>query len=188
MRTIAIILLSVAMAVPAAAAVVHDESVDGDLSSDPNAPTALVFTPGVNTVTGTISGLPIDRDFITFTIAPDHQLAHMYMTVFAPPNDKAFMAFNVGTTSYIPTLATDGLFLSGIHMDANDLNMDLMPLFVNRNVTTEALLVPMLPPGDYCWMIQQVSAIVQSYSFDFVIETTIPAEVSTWGKVKALYR
>lgn len=188
MRTFAIALLLVAMALPAAATVVHDESGDGDLSNDPNVPTAIALGVGTNTITGTISGLPIDRDFITFTIAPGHQLAHMYMTVFSSPNDRAFMAFNVGSTSYIPTLATNGLFLSGIHMDANDLNVDLMPLFVNRNVTTEALPTPMLPPGEYCWMIQQVSAIVQSYSFDFVVEAIVPAESSTWGQVKALYR
>jgi hypothetical protein len=45
-----------------------------------------------------------------------------------------------------------------------------------------------LPPGDYCFVIQQTSPIVQSYSLEFVVEAPVPARGSTWSAIKTLYR
>ena len=77
MRRLATLLLVAVLASPAGAAVVHDESVNGDLSSNPAAPTALAFALGGNTITGTTSNLPAnpgERDYITFTVGVGQKL------------------------------------------------------------------------------------------------------------------
>jgi hypothetical protein len=170
---------------------VHDESVDGDLSSNPAAPTALALALGGNTVTGTTSNLPAnpgERDYITFTIGPGQKLVDLNLLAYSP-NNLSFAAFNAGNTSFIPSGATDPFFLAGIHVSALSVGSDLMPEFVSSAVTTNSLLVAELGPGTYCFMIQQTNAVIQSYSLEFVLEEEgVQNESSTWGKVKGLYR
>jgi len=191
MRRLATLLLVAVLASPAGAAVVHDESVDGDLSSDAGAPTALVFAAGGNTVTGTTSNLPADpaeRDYITFTIPAGQKLIDLNLLSYSPDN-LSFAAFNAGNTSFIPSAATDTSFLAGIHIAGADVGTDLMPNFVSSAVTTNSLLAAELGPGTYCFMIQQTNAIIQSYSLEFVImEDGVQNESASWGKVKGLYR
>ena len=185
MKTYAIVVLLAALAAPVSAAVIHDESVNGDLSSNNAAPTLLAFALGGNTVIGTTqSG---DRDYLRFTIAPNHVLSGLILHVYSPDN-LSFAAFNAGTTSYIPSGTTNAFFLSGIHVELGDLGSDILPRFVDRAVTTYALDTPQLDPGDYCFVIQQTNAIVQSYSLEFIVEAVVSTDTSTWGAVKALYR
>lgn len=187
MKTIAIVVLLAAMAVPAGAAVIWNEGINGDLSSSEAAPTSLSFGIGTNQILGKISGSPLDRDYITFTIAAGQTLSHVNLIEFSPDN-LAFSAFNSGSTSFIPSGGTNGLFLSGIHMSAADAGQDLMPFYDTRNVTTNSLASPSLGPGTYCWMIQQTSPILQSYTVEFVIDGALQTDNRTWGMIKNLYR
>jgi hypothetical protein len=187
MKTVAIVLLLAAMAVPASAAVVWNEGLNGDLSSSESAPTAISFGVGSNQIVGSINGLPIDRDYITFTIGPGQSLAHVNLIAFSPDN-TSFTAFNSGSTSYIPSASTNGSFLSGIHITASDVGSDLMVFFDTRNVTTNSLASPSLGPGTYCFMIQQTSPVLQNYTLDFVVEGALQTDSKTWGMIKALYR
>jgi len=59
--------------------VIHDESTDGDLSSDNLSPTSLLFSPGENEIIGTSTFDPLDRDFWTFTIQPGTQLSQVIL-------------------------------------------------------------------------------------------------------------
>jgi hypothetical protein len=177
----------IALAVPAGAAVVHDESADGDLSTNNAAPTALAFVAGGNTIIGTTGNFGgIDRDYITFTIAPGQLLIALNMPVYTPEN-LGFAAFNAGTASHVPSAGTAALFLAGIHTSGTDAGTDILPLFVSSSVTGNSLPSAQLGPGDYCFVIQQTSAILTSYELEFVIEQTVPTENATWGAVKALY-
>jgi hypothetical protein len=187
MKTFAIVLLLAAMAVPARAAVIWNEGINGDLSSSEAAPTSISFGIGSNQIIGTISGSPLDRDYITFTIAPGQTLSHLNLIAFSPDN-LAFAAFNSGSTSYIPSGATNGLFLSGIHMSSADVGQDLMVFFDTRNVTTNSLSSPSLGPGTYSWMIQQTSPLLQNYTVEFVIDGALQSDAATWGLIKSLYR
>jgi hypothetical protein len=187
MKTLAIILLLAAMAVPANAAVIWNESINGDLSSSEAAPTPISFGIGSNTIIGSVSGTPVDRDYITFTIPSGQTLTHLNLIGLSPDN-IAFTSFNTGSTSFIPSGATNGLFLSGIHITLADVGMDLMPFYDTRNVTTNSLPAPSLGPGTYCWLIQQTSAVLQSYTVDFVLEGALHVDAKTWGMIKALYR
>ena len=56
-------------------------------------------------------------------------------------------------------------------------------------ITGNALPVPELGPGDYCFMMQQTSpVIVQEYIVEFVIQTTVSTTQDSFGAIKALYR
>ena len=114
-------------------------------------------------------------------------LSHLTLIALSP-NNPAFASFNSGSTSFVPSGATNGSFLSGIHIDGADVGDDLMLYFDTRNVTTNSLPTPSLGPGTYCWLIQQTSPIVQSWHVNFILEGTIATDATTWGKVKALYR
>jgi hypothetical protein len=187
MKTFAMVLLLAAMAVPAGAAVIWNEGVNGDLSSSEAAPTAISFGVGSNTIIGSVSGSPLDRDYITFTIGAGQTLSHVNLIALSPDN-LSFTAFNSGSTSFIPSGATNGSFLSGIHISAADVGFDLMPFYDTRNVTTNSLPSPSLGPGTYCWMIQQTSPVLESYTVDFVIDGALQTDSKTWGMIKALYR
>jgi len=187
MKLCALVLLFLALAVPVSANN-HNEAVDGDLSTDPNAPTPLVLTVGSNVVAGTTgnSGV-VDRDYVTFNIPPGFALTGLNLLAFAP-NNLAFASFNTGTTSFVPSGATALLFLAGIHIDGSMLGTNLMPVFVSTSVTGNSLPSPMLGPGDYTFLIQQTSPITQVYTLDFILEGTVSTSSTTWGGIKALYR
>ena len=188
MKTCAIGFLLIALAVPVNAALVYNEAVDGDLGTDPLIPTALVFAVGSSTVTGTTSNIgTLDRDYITFTLAPGQKLIGLNLIAISP-NNLAFTSFNAGATSYAPSAATAANFRSGIHINAVFIGVDLMPFYVSDSVTGNSLPAPELGPGTYCFLIQQTSPILQSYSLEFVVSGPVPAAQSTWGSVKALYQ
>ena len=188
MRTTGIVLGLLFTASTVSAAVIHDESVDGDLATDPSAPTAVAFAVGSNTINGTVENVTaLDRDYITFTIASNQILTNLNLLGLSPDN-IAFTAFNAGATSFIPGGATIGSFLAGIHISAAQVGTDLMPLFDTASVTTNSLSAPMLGPGTYCFMIQQTSPVSQAYSLEFVMQSAVPTEPSTWGGMKARYR
>lgn len=187
MKPLLISILLALLASPAAAGVVHDESVDGDLSSDPAVPTVLFFGPGGNTVTGTVGLFPVgDRDFFTFSIGAGQVLSGLNLLAYTP-DDLSFVAFNAGTTSYFPTQQNNANFLSGILIGTADVGADLMPLFVTRAVTINALPTPELGPGNYCFVVQQGSVILQQYSLEFVVTAATPVERVSWGGVKSLH-
>lgn len=187
MKIFAIVMLLAALAVPAAAGVIWNEGINGDLSSSEASPTLISFGVGTNQILGSVSGSPLDRDYITFTIAPGQTLIHLNLIAFSPDN-LAFSAFNSGSTSYIPSGGTNGLFLSGIHIAGADVGSDMMPFYDTRNVTTNSLAGPSLGPGTYCWMIQQTSPLTQSYTVEFVIDGAVNVDPKTWGMIKAMYR
>jgi len=147
----------------------------------------MALSLGSNTIIGSVNGSPLDRDYITFTIPPGRMLTHLNLLAFAPDN-IAFTSFNAGATSFIPSGATNALFLSGIHITGADVGKDLMPFYDTRNVTTNSLPGPNLGPGTYCWLIQQTSAVLTSYTVEFVVEGAVRVDPSTWGMIKALYR
>lgn len=119
MKPFAIAALLVTLAGSANAAVIWNEGVDGDLGTNPAAPTALVFAIGGNTVIGSVRNSAVappngDRDYLTFTIGAGQVLAGLNLLNWAP-NNLGFLAFNAGATSYVPSAVTDPNFLAGIH-------------------------------------------------------------------------
>ena len=192
MKFLATLVLLLAIAAPASAVVVHNEAVNGDLSTNPAAPTALAFGPGGNTVIGTVfnSNFPNptgDRDYIRFTVPNGQKLIALNLLTWSPDN-LGFCAFNAGNTSYVPSAATDLSFLAGVHPSGSWVGTDILPRFVTDNATTNALPAPELGPGTYCFVVQQTSNVVSSYSFEFVLDGSVPSQSDTWSAIKRLYR
>ncbi len=150
----------------------YTESIDGDLSDDPAAPTVLALSIGSNTVTGTVQESDNiaggDRDFITFTVPHGQTLTAINLAIW-DTNDNGFIAINDGATGFIPGAGTIGDFLAGTHVGTGDLGDDLLEALQTRSLTTNALSVPSLGPGTYTFVIQQVSAVLQGYSMDLVL-------------------
>ena len=188
MKTLATLLLLATTATSSFAATVWNEAVNGDLSNNPGAPTPLVFAIGANTVIGTTGNANAgERDYITFTILPGQTLTAINLNLWVP-NNLGFLAINEGATSYIPSIATDANFLSGIHVASANVGTNLLIDFATNNVTTNALPAPLLEAGTYSFLIQQTSILTEQYSLDFVIDAPVPAGAPTWGAIKQLYR
>ena len=188
MRALTAFMLVAVLAFPAAADVVWDESVNGELSHSPSTPTLLPLNVGSNIVTGTVMnvvGRP--RDYLTFIVPDDHTLIAMNLLVYTPDN-IGFTAINQGIHSFFPAPETEQNYLSGIHLLASDVGSNLLELFVTRAVTTDSLGDPWLGPAQYCMVIQQTAVLETTYSIDFVLQGPVSTENATWGSIKALYR
>lgn len=187
MKTFATLALLFVLAAPAGAAVVWDEGVNGDLSTSEATPTPVAFAMGSNTITGTM-GAPNDtRDYLTFTIPAGQKLSALNLLAYAPDN-LGFAAFNSGNTSFVPSAATDPMFLAGIHVSAALIGTNLMPLFDTGAVTTNSLPAPELGPGTYSFVFQQTSQVTITYGLEFVLIGGTATHESSWGKIKGLYR
>jgi len=188
MKTLAIGLILLGIVAPTRAAVVWDESVNGNLSTDPAAPTVIVFSAGSNIVNGSCGNINAQtRDYMTFTVPAGYTLTALNLLVYTPEN-TGFCAVNGGNTSIIPGNPTIGFWMAGIHVVPGLLNTDLFDAMSTASVTTEALPSSQLDPGDYTLIIQQTSPLITTYSFEFVLQAPVPTQPSTWGSVKALYR
>ncbi|MFK7961671.1 MAG: hypothetical protein AB8G96_14235 [Phycisphaerales bacterium] len=169
---------------PVSVPVVHDESVDGDLSSDPDAPTALGFELGANRIIGSVTSIaPGDRDFITFVVPGGRELSMLQVVAWSPA-DIGFVAVNAGATGFVPSPGTNGEFLAGIHVGAANVGTDIMPNFVSDSLTNNSLPEPRLGPGTYTLVVQQASPVLSAYTFDFVLaEIACPGDIDRDGSV-----
>jgi hypothetical protein len=108
MRTANTAALTLALVIsgPATAATVWDESVNGDLSNNPLAPTVLTFAPGSNDVIGQAGGspgpgalAPFDQDFFSFTVPKGYELRSLEavkVQLTSPTDEVAFIAIQSG--------------------------------------------------------------------------------------------
>jgi hypothetical protein len=188
MKTLVTCFLLLGLTASANAAVVWDESVNGNLSTNPAAPTPITFAVGSNIINGSCGNVSAQvRDFITFTIPASHTLTAVNLLAYAPEN-TGFAAVNSGTTSMIPSNTTIGFFMAGIHVDQILVGTDLFDAMRDASLTNDALTDSQLDPGDYCFVIQQTSPLIVTYSLEFVLQGPVATEPSTWGSIKALYR
>ena len=90
----------------AKAAIVWDESLDGDLSTLPGAPTSLgSLAAGESEFLGTTVNdlVSVDRDYLTFTIAAGHSLTNIMLNDYqAPGDDVGFIGLYAGSTASTP--------------------------------------------------------------------------------------
>lgn len=179
----------------AVGAVVHNEAVDGDLSSDPNGPTALVFSAGSNSVSGTMIATADTRDYLTFSVPAGHALTALRLLNYEDVatgggGDRGFLSINAGTTSFIPSGPTAGSFLGGNHLDPAPAGTDLLPSLAVGPIAGTGFSVP-LGAGDYTFLVQQTGSVETAYAFDFEI-AVIPEPGSgvllVWGAAAALLR
>ena len=185
-------LLLVALATPASAATLWDETINGDLSSNAGAPTPVALALGGNTVVGSVGNTtasPGERDYLTFTIPPGRKMSAINLISIVPVDNLGFASLNAGATSFIPSAATNASFLAGIHVSGVDVGTNLLVAFDQLSVTTNSLPAAELPAGTYSFLIQQTNQITQTYAVEFVVsEVGVPSGMTSWGQVKALYQ
>ena len=151
----------------------YTESIDGEFSGDPLAPTSVDVAPGSNLFTGAVAAPEDVRDYWTFTIDPGELLTAIQLvssedgTTGGPPN-RGFIALHPGTTAAIPSSGTIGGFLGGDHLDAIDAGTDVLLNLAGAPLGGTGFSTP-LGPGDYTFLIQQTSGQIIAYTFDFVV-------------------
>ena len=154
-------------AASAGALTIYDESVSGDLSGDPAAPTALAFDVGSNRVIGSVTTPADTRDYLTFTIEAGQSLTGILLDAYAP-FDTTFQAINSGATSFIPSGGTSGSFLGSSHLNGGSVGNDVLPLMAALPFGGIGFTIP-LGPGTYSYLIQQTGPEVTQYTLDFQI-------------------
>jgi hypothetical protein len=181
MRTLWLICLLIG--VPAVAgAFTYNEGIDGELSADRLAPTALVAAVGSNTLTGsTVSG---DLDYVRITLPVGLQLGALVLDSVASTDDVAFIALQAGPIFTVtPATATQSALLGYTHFGTGPTAGGATPgndFLDDMCVAPGAIhCVPPLTGSDYTFWIQQTGAQPFAYSFDFVV-TPVP-EPSTFA-------
>ena len=175
-RTLALAALALApIAAVASADVVYDEAVDGDLSDDPNAPTAISFlSPGTSTVIFTTDGLGDDRDIFTFNVAEGYQLTGIILDLFAtePAANLGFMGFAAGDVLGTDPLAPDPTALLGYALPgASDSGTDFFTQ-MGQAAGAQGYDGP-LGAGDYTFWAQETGPSADNWEISFVI-TPVP--------------
>ena len=169
-RTIALAgLVALAIAQPAAALSIWDESVDGDLSNDPSAPTHVAFGPGTNSIVG--SSQLGDVDLFTFTVPNGVSFARLELTEFSSSDDLAFLAIEAG--SVVSDMSSPANLLGYVHVAAAFLGTDILDdLALGQGAL--GFSAP-LGPGTYTLWMQQTGPELVGYGFDLIAESsTVP--------------
>lgn len=180
MRHLTAILILALCASRAHAVTIWDEALNGDLSGNNLAPTALTLGLGVNTIKGTMGrdlpSDPVDRDMFTFTIPPGRALTSINVVVFTPTN-QSFYAIAPGTSIDI----SDPTF----HL-ANTLVQhtgDILSQMALGSYAGGTGITDPLGPGTYTAWFQELSSIV-TYQMDYTI-AAVP-EPATVGMLTSL--
>ena len=168
-RTIALAgLVAAAFAQSAAAVTIWDEGTDGDLSTDPAAPTSVTVAIGTNTVIGSTVGSDQgpDRDVFTFTVPDGAALTQLLLTSFVSDDDLAFLALQDGSVITDPGSADD--LLGWLHPSAAFVGTDILD-DIGQGAGAMGFTGP-LGPGTYTLLMQQGDPQPVAYGFDLIIE------------------
>ncbi|MEM9384446.1 MAG: VPLPA-CTERM sorting domain-containing protein [Pseudomonadota bacterium] len=160
----------------------YDESVDGDLSTEPETPTFIDFDVGSNIVTGSVVSPDDTRDFLTFTIEAGEQLDRIILLDYVDldtgePGNTGYIAISEGITSEVPGTDNLDFFLGGVLL-VPDIGGDFLDLMANDSLTGGPFEIP-LGPGDYSIVIQQTGEDFTGWSFDFQV-SAVPLPAAAW--------
>lgn len=180
LRVVASMLAALVLPFNGASALNWNESVDGDLSGNGNAPTFITFTEGSNLIFGTMGSLngtgPLDADVWSFTIAAGYYLTGINLVSYSAPSAgiNSFMALDDASTINMTDPSqhlSNGLWteeFDGFGDTYTDLLaiLDAGPEFGGTGFNGP------LGPGTYTFWIQEGSDQV-GYEIDFVV-TAVP--------------
>lgn len=155
--------------------ILYDESMSGDLSNDPLAPTPVTTAVGTNSVLGTVGGGG-NQDWITFRIPAGTRLDSLVLARYTSTDGQGFLGVQDGPT-FEGSTTVPGSYLGYAHFGtsatngnlppANLVGADLLPLMGDTGIAFGSQgFTPPLPAGDYTFLIQQLGAST-TYQFDF---------------------
>lgn len=157
-------------AAPALAQVIHDESVDGDLSGDRFNPTAYVLGLGSNRLIATSS--PGDREFVALTVPAGMLMSALIQVDYIGEDEVAFAAVDDGPQFLVdPDAFTTAGMLGWTHFGPLIFSngSDILPAMGMGSGADG--FVPPLPAGTYTFWLQQTGQET-TYELDFFV---IPA-------------
>lgn len=169
---------------PLSADIVWDEAVDGDLSDNPNAPTLVNFSNGLNTVIGTLSEPDGDeRDYLTFTLGPNQFLTGLILDALDPTGVEfgvSFQAINAGNIGFIPGDDPSENFLGFEFVSPFMVGQDMLPDLAVGLFGSTGFSIP-LGPGNYTYLIQELTpGEFRSYQLTFVVVPE-PSTIGLFG-------
>ncbi|HVU88474.1 MAG TPA: PEP-CTERM sorting domain-containing protein [Pirellulales bacterium] len=172
-------LLALCAATSTAAATVWNESINGDLSNDRLAPTAIAVAVGSNDVIGSVVGNPSDLDYFTINVPTGDELSQLVLESFTSTDQRGFIGVQHGTTFTESASAPNVANLLGwTHFGpgAGNVGLDILP-GMGQGPGAQGFTAP-LAAGSYTFWVQQLGALT-NYDFNFVVKAT--PEPATWG-------
>jgi len=164
---LAAVALTLVLAPDAGAVVVHDEALNGDLSTDRLAPTVLSVGVGTNSVIATSQGT--DREFFTITLAAGTSLAAIDLASYSG-TDVAFIAIQSGSTFTEDPDAPDVANILGYSHFGPGLGGATGDILDNIGDGVGAIgFTPPLPSDTYTFWAQQNQGVAVTYQLDLVV-------------------
>jgi hypothetical protein len=164
------IAIAAGLASTAAADVIWDEAVDGNLSNDPNSPTLLTFGVGDNIVRGTTLGssvIPSDGyDAFGFTIEAGWTLEAIVLNAYLPATGGT-TGFNFSSGAPLP-LGGTLIFGPGVG-----------GAFVGSDFLADGGIAP-LGANDYFMEIREFGGPLAEWELNFVV-TPAPSAMALLG-------
>jgi len=165
----------------ASAAIIWNESTNGNFSADQSAPTQLVLSPGTNSIIGSVGAIaatPNKQDWLTITVPQGDVLSSLILNSFNSTDTQGFMGFQSGT-SFVGNAGTAAPYTGYTHwgtaatngiLPPTDLTgQDLLPLMANPALAAGSTgFTPPLAAGSYTFLIQQSGALT-NYQLDFTV-------------------
>src|SRR5687767_11924858 len=146
------------------AVIVHDESVNGDLSNDRFNPTTYALAFGSNSLKATsVSG---DREYVTLSVPSGMQLSSIFNFSYVGVDGTAFIGVQDGTQfTESPTSPNVANIKGYTHFGTGPgtVGTDILD---NMGTGSGAQgFVPPLPSGNYTYWIQQTGGNPSTYQF-----------------------
>jgi hypothetical protein len=189
-NSVAALALALIFSGPANAAVVWNESINGNLSNNPLAPTALTFAPGPNDVIGEAGNAPLPgglapfgQDFFTFTVPTGYELSSLTavtVDLFTPGDMFAFIAIQSGPqiTHDVspPSFGGSAAGLLGWrHVAPGDQGTDILPAMGVAGDGATGFM-GLLGAGQYSVWVQDD----KPFDYDFSFKISSVPEPFTW--------
>jgi len=162
----------------------HNEIVNGDLSSNAAAPTPITFATGSNRIIGSVTSNTTNtdtRDYITFTVPTGFELTQILQQNYDDPNtapanngNRGFTAIDEGATTFEPGTGMPEDYLGGIFADPRIPGTDILPLYAAGTTAGSGFTSP-LTAGTYTFVIQQTGPQISEYTLDFIITADVVA-------------
>lgn len=148
----------------------YDEDIDGDISDDRLAPTAIALSDGNNVISACQDGSPRDIDYFTFNVPSGKILERIDITDYTttPTSNRAFIGIQAGNTFTEPASGTNvANLLGGLTYGENEDGTNILP---EMGMLGGAMgFTPPLTTGDYTIWLNQTST-ASCVTLDLIIE------------------
>ncbi len=147
----------------------YDEGVNGPVSNDYQAPTAIAVSPGSNTIIGTVAA---NQDYVQFAVPAGHVLSSLTLDSYSTSgtaSNVSFFAIAPGTSSPVAPPGSNPItgILGWTLWNASDIGTNLLRSIGQAGSGATGFTAP-LPSGNYTFWIQDTAQTVD-YEISFAI-------------------